>query len=216
MVYAFLGQDALSKDIQIKKIKEEFLAKGTEQFNFDILYARELTLDFLQEKLLFLPVKSSKRIVLIKDAQGLNKEIQEFFLKYVKEPYKHALLILDFSSSAKKDEFINAISKYVKILRFKEDVRPDTFVLSRQIESRRPDYALRILNQLLEEGEKPERILGGLRYVLEKNTVYPAQAKRKFKLLLNCDIEIKTGKLKPSFALEKLVVSLCNLIPSKN
>lgn len=75
----------------------------------------------------------------------------------------------------------------------------------------KPDYALRILNELLRNGERPERILGGLRYAWEREFTPGVEAKRRLKLLLNCDINIKTGKLKPNFALEKLVISLCSL-----
>nr|HPL83037.1 hypothetical protein [Candidatus Omnitrophota bacterium] len=63
----------------------------------------------------------------------------------------------------------------------------------------------------IKDGERPERILGGLRYSLENNVQDVKGLRRRLKLLLNCDIEIKTGKLKPVFALEKLVVNLCAL-----
>jgi DNA polymerase III delta subunit len=95
------------------------------------------------------------------------------------------------------------------VILFKETVKPDTFVLSRSIESRRLDTALKLLDQLLKDGEKPERILGGLRYAWERGIANPVETKRRLKLLLGCDIDIKTGRLKPSFALEKLVVGLC-------
>ena len=63
----------------------------------------------------------------------------------------------------------------------------------------------------MEDGEKPERIIGGLRYAWAKGNVYSAEAKKKLKALLNCDIDIKTGRLRPDFALEKLVIKLCSL-----
>ena len=73
MVYLFIGQDLnlkdapfSSKDTQLKQIKEEFLPKRVEHFNSDTLYAETLKLKDLQEKLLALPVESSKRIVIIK------------------------------------------------------------------------------------------------------------------------------------------------------
>ncbi len=220
MVYLFLGEDCLSKDIKLKAIKQEFLDKGTEQFNLDKLYAKELTLKDLQERLLYLPVKSSKRIVVIKDAQNLKEDIKEFILKYVNEPHKQTILILDISPTpasrsgvsqqGKFNEFINRIYRYAKIYRFRETRRLDTFTLSRQIALKRPNYALRVLNQLLKDGERPERILGGLRYVLERDSASALEMKRGLKLLLNCDIDIKTGKLKPVFALERLVINLCS------
>jgi DNA polymerase III delta subunit len=117
---------------------------------------------------------------------------------------------LDIEHLDHKDEFINSIYRYVKILRFKESVPVDTFTLSRQINLKKPDYALRILNQLLREGERPERILGGLRYVWEKDVTSPQEARRRLRFLLDCDLDIKTGRLKPLYALEKLVIKLCS------
>jgi DNA polymerase III delta subunit len=66
-----------------------------------------------------------------------------------------------------------------------------------------------VLGQLLREGERPERILGGLRYSFEQGNLVPQQARKRLRLLLNCDIEIKTGRLKAGLALEKLILSLC-------
>ncbi len=211
MVYLFIGEDSLSKDIKVNQLKQEFLARGIEQFNLDILYARELTLTGLQERLLCLPVKAKQRIIVIKDATVLKQDIKEFILKYVKAPLPRILLILDINHIDPKDEFVNRLYRYAKVFRFKETARLDTFTLSRQVNLERPDYALRVLNQLLRNGEKPEWILGGLRYSLEKDAINPFQMKRRLKLLLNCDLDIKTGRIKPAFALEKLVVSLCGL-----
>jgi DNA polymerase III delta subunit len=211
MVYLFIGEDSLSKDAQFRKLKQEFLAKGTEQFNFEILRAKEIVLKDLQEALLRLPVNNPRRILAIKDAETLKEDIKDFLLKYVKAPFKQVALVLDVSHLERKDEFLNTISRSCKVARFQETSKPDTFTLVRQIDLNKPDLALRALNQILNDGERPERILGGLRYAWERGVAHPAEMKRRLKLLLNCDLEIKTGKLKPVFALEKLVIGLCGL-----
>jgi DNA polymerase III delta subunit len=215
MVYLFIGEDTFSKALKLKAIKSEFLKAETAQFNFDILYAKELTLKDLQEKLIYLPVKSPKRILVIKEAQALKEESKEFIIKYTEAPYKQLILILDIDRQDNKDEFVNRLYKHARIIRFRETKPPDTFTLSRQIELRKPDYALRLLNQLLKDGERPERILGGLRYSFERNTPGSLELKRRLRLLLNCDIAIKTGKLKAVFALERLVIQLCSQSPPR-
>jgi hypothetical protein len=145
----------------------------------------------------------------IKDAHLLDEESQDFLLAFSKKPRKELILVLDFAQYDDKDKFIQSISAGACRLRFKETVDPNTFTLNRQIELRKTDSALRLLNQLLKNGEAPERILGGLRYAWEKQNIQSLSARRKLRLLLSCDLEIKTGRLKPDFALEKLVVSLC-------
>jgi len=218
MIYLFIGQDSsfkdspLSyKDIQLKKIKEEFLPQRVEQFNLDTLYAGQLKLKELQERLLLLPVNSSKRIIVIRNAQELHRDIEDFIKQWAKEAHKEIILILDIEEADGKEAWINALSKHAKTFRFKETLGLNTFNLCRQIEQRRPDYALKVLEQLLKDGERPERVLGGLRYALEKSRLNPLEIKRRVKLLVESDIEIKTGKSKPVFILEKLIVRLCSL-----
>lgn len=211
MTYLFLGQDSLSKDIQLKKIRAEILSKDTEQFNLDILYAKELTLKGLQEKLAYLPAVNARRLLVIKEADGLKDEIKDYLLKFMKGQHKEIALVLDLAQADARDEFIRQLLRQAKVFRFGEVKPADTFMLSRQIELKRPDQALRLLSQLLKNAERPERILGGLRYVWEREFGSPLEKRKKLKLLLNCDLEIKTGRLKPVFALEKLVVRLCGL-----
>ena len=209
MVYLFLGQDSLSKDEQLKKIKQEFLANDLRQFNMDTLYGKETDRMSLQEAFLRLPAAGAAcRMIVIKDAQELDDESKDFILDFAGKQSSQIVLVLDISRSDKKDEFVGRLSRLVKVFRSKETEVPDSFALSRSINSGRPDQALKILNQLLKNGERPERILGGLRYAWEKDVLPAAVARNRLKLLLRCDMEIKTGRLKPVFALEKLVISL--------
>jgi len=210
MVYLLIGQDIAAKEVQLKKIKQEFLPSELQDFNLDTLYAKESTLKDIQERLLSIPLKSVKRIMVIKDAHLLDEESRNFLLAFFKKPQKELVLVLDFAQYDSRDELIKNISAGGQILRFKETVNPDTFALNRQIQLKKTDSALRLLNQLLENGEAPERILGGLRYAWEKQDAASLNARKKLKLLVSADLEIKTGRLKPAFALEKLVVNLCS------
>lgn len=209
--HLFIGQDALAKDIKLKTLRQELFPRQLEQFNLDVLYARELNLKTLQEKLLSLPIRTKKRLVVIKGAQELKEETKKFILGYVKNPYPGVVLVLDIGRQEPRDELLSGICRYAQVYYFKTTPLPDTFMLSRQIDLRRPDYALRMLYQLLKNGEKPERILGGLRYSCERETVHAQAKKKRLRLILNCDVDIKTGRLSAPFALEKLVVKLCCL-----
>lgn len=207
-----IGQDGLSrKDATLKKIKESLLPKEVEQFNLDTLYAKELDLKSLQEKLLCIPIKANKRIIVIKGAERLKDDIKDCILGYVKKGNRQAVLVLDINDYSHKDEFVRRIRAYAKVQTFNDTREADTFTLSRFVDSKKTTEALRVLSYLLENGEKPERILGGLRYSWENNPASPAEVRIKMKLLLNCDIAIKTGRLKSVFALERLLVNLCSL-----
>ncbi|MFH0762920.1 MAG: hypothetical protein V1925_03395 [Candidatus Omnitrophota bacterium] len=212
MAYLFIGEDSLSKEAQFKKIKEQFLAKGLEQFNLDILYAGDIPLKGLQERFLCLPSSGSKRVIVIKQIEELTEEAKEFISGYLKKPNPQIVLVLDACRQDRRDSFLNSLTGLARVFRFKEEPSVDTFALNRQIGLGRPDVALRVLNQLLKNGERPERILGGLRYAWERDARPALAMQKRLKLLVNCDLEIKTGRLKPPFALEKLVICLCGLL----
>jgi DNA polymerase III delta subunit len=209
MVYLFIGEDVPSKDAQLAALRKQVLEKQTEQFNLDILYGRETAVKDLQERLIYLPAGNSRRLLVIKEAQELKEDAKDFLLQFVQKPHKHTLLVLDVSRPGKSQEFLSRLQKYAKTVRFKETRQPDAFALNRWIELKKPAEALRLLSVLLKNGERPEKILGGLRYAWERETGQAGEMKKKLRMLLNCDIDIKTGRLKPSFALEKLVIGLC-------
>ena len=79
-----------------------------------------------------LPVESSKRIVIIKNAQELDPDIDDFILRWAKQASKDILLLLDIEKQNKKETFLRNISKYAKVFRFKEVLALNTFNLSRR------------------------------------------------------------------------------------
>ena len=156
MFYLFVGQDSASKDIRLEKLKQEFLSPESKAFNFDCLYARELTLPQLQEALLRLPAGAKRRVILVREAERLKENIKEFLSRRLKEPLGHAVLILDVNKTQGNDVFLRRILPFVKLVRFQEKEALNTFRLSQEIEGRRAAVGLKVLNSLLADGEKPQ------------------------------------------------------------
>lgn len=208
-LYLFAGQDSPAKDVAFDKAKKEFLQNNTRCFNLDIIYAKDTTLKELQEKLLYCAFKSEKRIVAVKNCQALKQDIKDFLISYADKPNNDVLLILDIDIFDPKDKFTLAIKKTARLFLFKQDQQQNVFDLCRQVEEGQAAAALRILNQLLKKGNKPELILGGIRSHASRRAVTIEGLKKTNKLLIECDVAIKTGALKPAFALERLIVSLC-------
>ncbi|MFH0827716.1 MAG: hypothetical protein V1919_00950 [Candidatus Omnitrophota bacterium] len=215
-IYLFLGQDILSpensslKEKELNKLKAR-LALQTRDFNLDILHCSDsdFSLKVLQEKLLFLPAGDVFRIVVVRGLQDAKPEVKDFISGYVKNPSAGIILVLDVDKVGQKNAFIEGISQYSEIRHFRSEVQPSTFTLSRLIEAGKAEEGLKVLHQLLDSGEKPERIIGGLRASWIRYPSGPLILKKKLKVLLRCDLDIKTGKLKPVFALERLIVNLC-------
>jgi len=217
-IYLFLGQDILDQDNSSLKEKElnklvSALPLKTRDFNLDILHCNDRTfnLNILQEKLLFIPAGNSGRIVVIRNLQDAKTEVKEFIAGYVKNPSSGIILVLDMANAGSKDAFVESIAEFAEIRRFRIQIQPSAFTLSRLIEVRKAAESLKILHQLLENGEKPERIMGGLRASWIRNPAGPLNLKKKLRILLECDLDIKTGKIKPVIALERLIVNLCGL-----
>ncbi len=209
MTYLFIGRDRPFKEEKLKSLKAKFLTKELEQFNLDTLYARELTPKLLQEKLLCLPLEAARRVIIIKRAEELKEDTKGFILKFITAPLPRIVFILDIDNQAGQEDFINSLSKYSEVYYCKEPKPINAFDLAQEVNSCSLVTALKILRQLLEKGQKPELILGALRHTcLRGSNISNRETKNKLKLLLNCDLEIKTGRLKPAFALEKLLVGL--------
>jgi DNA polymerase III delta subunit len=217
-VYLFLGRDILDqensslKEKELSKLKAA-LPKQTRDFNLDILHCndRDFNLSALQEKLLFMPTGDSARIVVVRDLGDAKPPVKDFILGYAQNPSPGIILVLDVDRAEPQDSFIEAISRYAQVRRFLIETRMSTFTLSRLIEARKAGESLKVLHQLLENGEKPERIMGGLRASWTRNFTDRLSLQKRLKILLRCDLEIKTGKINPVFALERLIVKLCSL-----
>jgi len=210
MVYLFIGQDSASKDAALDKLKKEFLP-SVSAFNLDTVYGKDTGVKKLQELLLFFPFSTGHRMVVVRNAQELKDDAKDFLLAYVKAPHERLELVLDMERAAGRDGFLEGLTSHCRTSYFKEERPVTVFDLARSIDARNARESLSILGRLLSEGEKPERLLGGLRASWQKRVTVPAEREKRLRLLLECDVDIKTGRLKPALVLERLVICLCGL-----
>lgn len=210
MIYLLVGEDEPKKAEKIQSLKKQLLNPKVEQFNFDIFYGRELTLPLFQEALSRLPVSASSRLLVIKDALGLKEGPREYFLSRLKSLPGSLVIIMDVSAIPREENlFLGQIRKAAKTFNFTSGQDANAFTLARALENRQSGSALNILSDLLRQGERPERILGALRSQLTR-CAGAKERLRRIALLLEADLNVKTGRLKPAqLALEALVVKLC-------
>jgi DNA polymerase III delta subunit len=206
MVYLLIGQDSISKDAALEKLKQQTIP-GDSPFNLDTLYGKDTSLKRLQELLLFFPFQAN-RMVVVRNAHELKDEVKKFLVEFVKTPRERLVLVLDVERNIPKDAFLEGLKANCRTSYFREERQWTVFDLARAIEGHDCREALGILNKLLSEGEKPERLLGGLRASWQKRINSPRELERRLRLLLDCDLAIKTGRLKPALVLERLVIGL--------
>ncbi|MDD5291678.1 MAG: hypothetical protein PHY46_00635 [Candidatus Omnitrophica bacterium] len=219
--YLFLGDDELTKKNKIDAIKERYLDKGFKDIDFEVVYAdakdsqnKNLTPQKFNEILSYLPANpSKKRIILIKKIEALKQENKDVLLKYLKSPAESVILLLDAGPADNTDAFIKELAPFVKKVEVGRSEKIDVFDLTRAIINRRTTDALRILNKLLQNREKPQSILGALFWQWEnaKDKLNFEKFRTGLKLLLDTDLRIKTGRLDEDLALELVVIRLSYL-----
>ncbi len=117
--YLFLGEEDFLKELELEKLKSRFLENTTRDLNYSVFYAKDK--DFkLKEMLDILNTASfisSKRFVILKDADSLSDSDKESVLFYLKNPKDSSIFIIDSNAVKIKEGFILEASKLAKLVR---------------------------------------------------------------------------------------------------
>lgn len=207
-VYLLIGDNEIFKLNKIESLKKEVLSSETLEFNLETLFAEEIEPAKLEEAFLRLPVKADRRLLVIRNIEGLNKDCRAKVFAYTNKPYPWITLVLEGNIT---DKEAAQIAARAQIFRFNKVRPPDVFALGRAIDNKNQALALGILSDLMVRGERPQKIMGGLIWHWEntKRSLSPEKVKKGFEALLEADLNIKLSRLKPNIALELLVVKLC-------
>jgi len=214
MIYLFTGQETENKEKEIEKVKKALLKnKDAKQFDYDNLAAHKLNSDTLKKSLDALPVIGKQRLVLIREAEKLDKHNKDLVLEYAQREEDRLVLLLDAFKPDLKTSFFRKISALAQLKRFDKGYRENVFDMTKAISAREPAQALKILNDVLKHGDHPLQILGALVWFWGKNKprVSVGRFQRGLDELQEADLNIKRSRLKPEYTLEILVVKLCSL-----
>jgi len=215
MIYLLLGADINAKDKKIAQLKKEYLGSlEALKFDYESLQAIKCDSDELKKSLLSLPTVAPKRVVVIRFAQKLSTHNKEIILEFIQRKEDYLVLILDWADDHTKNSFLNKISPSAKTLSFFGDAAHNVFDMTRAMGSRQPAQALKILDTLLEEGNHPLQLMGGLVWYWgnSRNRMAVDRFKKGLTHLQEADLNIKRSRINPGYALETCVVKLCSLI----
>ena len=214
MIHVFYGQDQIVKDQRISELKKKFFpAKESFIFDFDGLDASHLDARFLKERLSALPVVSKERLVIIKNAHKLGALHHKIIVSFASVP-SAVVLVLDFEKikAVAVETFIKDIKPFSKIQAFEKPKEINVFDLTQAISFRKQSEALKILSILLNRGEYPLQIMGGLVWFWRKSYAGYGEKYRKGLIYFQeADRRIKRSLTRPEHALEFLVVKLCSV-----
>ena len=214
--FLFLGDDQICKKDRIDSIKNQYLDKDFKDIDFEVVYSdnKELRPPQFNEILSYPPVNpTKKRIIYIRKIETLNNDNRNVLIRYLKSPSNSILLLLDSDKLEIEDPFVKELEPFVKKINLKKERKVNVFDLTQAIVGHNEVYALKILNTLLKNQEKPQSILGALSWQWEnlKNKLNLDKFREGLRILLDTDIKIKTGRLKEELALQLVVIRLTDL-----
>jgi DNA polymerase III delta subunit len=215
MIYLLLGEDSSAKRKKIDDIKSSILpSDDAVKFDYELLHGAKLDPVVLKKALLALPAVAKARLILIRTIEKLNAQNKDIILDFIRGDNPHAALVLDSVETSFKGEFFRDCLSAAEVLRFgQKGKKNDIWGVTKAIESRNSGEALRVLNTLLEDGDSPLRIMGGLVWFWGslRNRVSANSFKKGLLVLQEADLNIKRSRLKPEYAVEIAVTKLSSL-----
>jgi DNA polymerase-3 subunit delta len=117
-LYYFWGPENWLIEDALKKIEEKALNPGTRDFNREVLHAEEEGAEALVASLQALPVRSPRRVVIIRGADRIWKKAAPLFLDYFQDPNPHTCGVLVGEKADLRTKFFQALEKKGAIVAF--------------------------------------------------------------------------------------------------
>lgn len=219
MVYLFFGEDRAAKERKIAEIKKKCLASGDARtLDYECLHAAKLSPAVLKKALLALPAVAQRRLVLIRAVDKLSAHNKNIILDFLRAENPHALLILDSDGADPRNRFFGEVTAAAQVMRFgRGAAKKNVFDVTRAMDRRNLTEALKILDDLIEDGNHPLQLMGGLVWFWgkSKRRVTPDRFKKGLMVLQEADLNIKRSRLRPEHAVEIAVTKLGSLMSRK-
>lgn len=214
MTYLFVGRDIAKKDAKIADLKNKlFKDPSSLAFDFELVSGHKLDSDDLRKSLLSLPQTSSQRMVVIRQCEKLNEHNREIVLDFISQELKALVLVLDYDEMDTRSSFFTKLKPLVQFVTFGSEKALNVFDMTRAISSHDAPGAMKILHELLVNNTHPLQIMGGLVWFWskEREKLSVQRFEKGLKILQEGDLNIKRSRLRPEYAVEKVVVELTSL-----
>jgi DNA polymerase III delta subunit len=123
------------------------------------------------------------------------------------------VLVLDADQKLGNSTFSKEMKKHAQVFEFLTEEKYNVFDVTNAME-RQPAVALKILNHVLEDGQHPLQVMGGLVWFWgkHKTRISKESYKKGLMYLQEADLNIKRSKIRSDYAVEMLVTKLSLLI----
>ncbi len=213
MIYLFLGADDAAKDQKIAQMKAAlFKDPQALLFDLDMLDAQGLTAQSLKKALMTLPVMSSKRLVIVRQAQKLKTDDIQSLIQTVSGGIKHADIILNAPEVPAKGEW-KQLTALCQTLTFGVAASRNVFDMTKLISSRQAAAALKMLHEFYGDNVHPLQIMGALVWYWsrEGSALGAVKYEQGLRALQAADLNMKRSRFDSHYALEKVIVELVQL-----
>ncbi len=213
MVYLFLGDKFEVKEQKITELRRKILASAdAEKFDFEQFDGAKLDPAAFKKALVSLPVFAKQRVVLLRNLHKLSTHNQTLIMDFADSNEASCVVIGDCPAPSQKG-FLKKLALKAKVLDTGTAKKLNVFDMTRSIERQQTRDALKTLSVLLDDGNHPLQIMGGLVWFWgrNKNKMSPVNFQKGLRELQMADLNIKRSKLQPDHAVEILVTKLCVL-----
>ncbi len=104
----------------LHQIRDLVVPKEARDFNFNRYHGKDLQAEVVLDAALTLPIFSSRRLVLIKDAQNLSAPQLEAFLPYVKNAVPETVMVFTADKIDGRKKFFQEFKKHGELVEFKK------------------------------------------------------------------------------------------------
>jgi DNA polymerase III delta subunit len=217
MHYLLLGNDTSLKDAQLNKIKRElFLDTDSQRMDSESLDGHKLSPEKLKIALLSLPAMAEKRFVHIRQAEKLSKENLALLEDFLKGDNGHVVVVLDAASWEAKSEARKNILHAVRTIGREDAAGANVFDMMDLVGRGDTARALKLLKELFDRAEEPERVLGGMIWAWSnkiKPRIQPPKYKKGLLILQEADHQLKRVRFPDrGYAIEIALVKLSSLL----
>ena len=102
-VYYFFGDDEFLKDASVRELVEAAIDPATRDFNLELRRGNDLDAETLDSLLSTPPMLAERRVVVIRDADRMKKEVRSILGRYLEHPAADTVLVLVTPAGSKPD-----------------------------------------------------------------------------------------------------------------
>ncbi len=113
------GGEPFLREKALAQIEKAVLTPGSEDFNRQIFYGKGLQVEQLLEAALTFPAFAEKRLVVVKDAQGLTASDIDELYSYIQKPASETCLVFSSDKIDSRRKFFQLLKKSDALIEFK-------------------------------------------------------------------------------------------------